>query len=172
MQIEFPEVISKDLEENDLIFEDPMDYHDLDNYGSPFSMELYSSCSWKYNKDRTLYAIYFKVYISHRIRTYRADFVGCKSTKMYRVSILSPEYVVAKDNGEKGYMSKEEVAKMISVLKKQHFDYDYNNWQFGLHWLNNNHSWDGTVDGDTDIPWKELPRDLPIPDYTKLPTRD
>jgi hypothetical protein len=88
---------------------------------------------------------------------------------MYRISILSPEYVVTKDNGEKGYMSKLEVAKMISVLKKQQADYNFSNWQYGLHLLNDTHSLDGNLDN---MSWKELPDDFVMPDYTKLPTRD
>jgi hypothetical protein len=170
MQIEYPQITSKHLREYSTDYEDILNYGDPDNYGSPFSMEVYSSCSWKYNKDKTPHAIYFKVYISYRIRTYRCDFRICKSIKMYRISMLSPEYIYAKDNGEKGYMSKAEVAKMISILKKQHGNYDFNNWQYGLDCLNGNHYFDS--EDDDNMMWKELPRDLPIPDYTKLPTRD
>jgi hypothetical protein len=159
---EYPMEVSKDLVEDS---NDCESFIALPKRCKNFMIYLEGCPSWKYHEDGAPY-VYFKIYISHRAKIDGYWFLHLKSTKIYRISIYGPEYVFATDNGTSGYLSKEEVAAVIDILKSPEA---WSNVITGLNW---EHHWDSKENKITCIPWKPIPENLPMPDYAKLPTRD
>lgn len=125
----------------------------LHNETCKLSMQIFTSPSWKVNQSP-----YFKVFISYTANSEivnNYDFIIEKDTKMYRISMTSPEYVVTEDNGEKGYMSKQEIENMIHILIDR-----------------KSVIWNYIVSSTVESGSVNIPLDLAMPDYTKLPTRD
>jgi hypothetical protein len=167
MRNEYPQIISECLKEK------AIDYSEFigRSENGKFTMEVHSCPSWKtsMNKfNRHGYALYFKVFISHKIKKAQYNFILQNSTKMYRVSMLSPQYITADDNGEKGYMSEEEISEMIKILNENAYKQKYSNWVRIIKTIN----WDH--DGDypfKNMQYKPISEDYAMPDYTKLQKR-
>jgi hypothetical protein len=91
-----------------------------------------------------------------------------KTTMIYRVSIYEPKYIVPSDDGTDRYLSKKELATVIDILKAPGV------WDNVIYYFNDlHHSDDVNLCFGGPFPkWKPIPKDLPIPDYSQLPTRD
>ena len=93
---------------------------------------------------------YMKVYINNN---------------MARISFFGPYYIYAENGNYK--LSDSEIAMLIDVLRKPYeYDKSLDIFHAAISMMNFYHS-------DNDFPpegliWKDIPEDLPIPDYTKL----
>ena len=125
-----------------------------------------------------------EVYIGKKIRitsvpTTDNDIVECKVflcknfqfTGVARISMLSPEYINCEFKNN--LLSREELDEFINALigprESLPFKYDDNKYPFTV--------WDALIEGHNDIfrrynIQKVIPKDLPIPNYTLLSTRD
>lgn len=161
-----PIIISEDLQEQMYGFEDPVVYKY--RYNGKFWIIVYSSPSWKTYEDGKPY-LYFKIYISHKKKKPNFDF-DClvKSTKMYRISMYEADYIFAKDNGIHRYLSKGELKELLAFFNQ------YPEWWNNLiRNTNENHEIDSSpYCGFAHGVWKDIPGDFPMPDYSKLPTRN
>ena len=93
---------------------------------------------------------YMKVYINNN---------------MARISFFGPYYIYAENGNYK--LSDSEIAMLINVLRKPYeYDKALDIFHAAISMMNFYHS-------DNDFPpeglsWKDIPEDLPMPDYTKL----
>ena len=93
---------------------------------------------------------YMKVYINN---------------SMARISFFGPYYIYAENGNYK--LSDSEIAMLMDVLRKPYeYDKSLDIFHAAISMMNFYHS-------DNDFPpegliWKDIPEDLPIPDYTKL----
>ena len=93
---------------------------------------------------------YMKVYINNN---------------MARISFFGPYYIYAENGNYK--LSDSEIAMLMDVLRKPYeYDKSLDIFHAAISMMNFYHS-------DNDFPpeglsWKDIPEDVPIPDYTKL----
>ena len=93
---------------------------------------------------------YMKVYINNN---------------MARISFFGPYYIYAENGNYK--LSDSEIAMLMDVLRKPYeYDKSLDVFHAAISMMNFYHS-------DNDFPpeglsWKDIPEDLPMPDYTKL----
>ena len=93
---------------------------------------------------------YMKVYINNN---------------MARISFFGPYYIYAENGNYK--LSDSEIAMLMDVLRKPYeYDKSLDIFHAAISMMNFYHS-------DNDFPpeglsWKDIPEDLPMPDYTKL----
>jgi hypothetical protein len=163
MIFKYSQVLSKDLKELSLNFEDPAIFKY--RYNGKFYTMIYTSSSCKYYEDGKPY-LYFKVYISHKKKKPDFGFKCMLESRVYRISMLSPEYIIAKDDKRKRFLSKKELEEVLALINYPDC------WKGLISKTNNNHEIDSTEISPNGIPWKPIPENLPMPDYSQLPTRD
>lgn len=157
----FCKEISEYLKEYSMDHEDPVYINNIDH------IAIVASPSWKSWDGKFDTYNYFKVIIFDQYKSY-TEYIDIKdrmnvNIKIYRISLYNPEYI--NDKIDYGYMSKKELNIVINASREEGLSV----WQNIIKNLNWEHSDDYKIHG---IRWNKIPQDLPIPDYSLLPTRD
>src|SRR5574344_2239554 len=132
-----------------------------------------SNGSWLYVNDEPI--LYFTIKM---LKYHHKQFRFLEDFNMYRISMTKPEYIHSNDKYNRNvYMSKEQKAKLLEIINKEGV------WKSILLSTNNNKNiiiatnindhHDKLVELEkVGKPWTDIPEDLPMPDYSLLPTRN
>lgn len=165
MRSKYKEIVSKRYREISEDYETTIGFSNKEDNGKGFTILLRSAPCWKRTKDKKPCAVYFKVYISHMLKSiYAENFCIRRSTEMYRISMYDAMYIFA-GNGATDSMTGEEIAEMVRIITMPGV------WDKAIDGINNMHELDGTGLGNSKIHWKPIPKDLPMPDYSQLYVR-
>jgi hypothetical protein len=166
----FCKEISEYLKEYSMDHEDPVYISNSDR------VVIVSSPSWKSWNGKFDTYNYFKVIVFDKYKSY-TEYLNIKDRmnvdiKIYRINLRKPEYI--EDKTSYGYLSKEELKSLIKVLNSNAPEYirrgnSITVWETIIANLNWEHSDDYRIYG---IHWNNIPEDLPMPDYSLLPTID